>query len=194
MDKICKRSELLRAAQELIALNGFHGAPTALIAERANVAAGTMYRYFESKDALILEVFRHLEERFSRSIMEAYPADRPLRERFIHIGKIFIHHCLTFPMDFRFLEQFHNSPYGVVHRRDKLLAEHGSDIMRELFDEARRRQVTKDLPNPILFALAFGPLLDIIRDHILGFIALDETLIESTMDACWDAVKFAGED
>ncbi|HQM90514.1 MAG TPA: helix-turn-helix domain-containing protein, partial [Syntrophales bacterium] len=48
-----KRDEILRAALELIAEHGFHGAPMAMVAERAGVGAGTIYRYFEGKDALI---------------------------------------------------------------------------------------------------------------------------------------------
>lgn len=45
-----KRDEIIRAAKELIAEHGFHGAPMARVAEEAGVAAGTIYRYFESKD------------------------------------------------------------------------------------------------------------------------------------------------
>jgi AcrR family transcriptional regulator len=57
-----KRAEIIRAALELIAEHGFHGAPMAMIAEKAGVAAGTIYRYFESKDILITELHRELEE------------------------------------------------------------------------------------------------------------------------------------
>jgi AcrR family transcriptional regulator len=39
---------------ELIALNGFHGAPMAMIAKQAKVAAGSIYRFFKSKDDLML--------------------------------------------------------------------------------------------------------------------------------------------
>ena len=51
------------------------------------------------------------------------------------------------------------------------------------------QQVLKDLPLVILFALSFGPLLSVARDHILGFVELDETMIHRTIEACWDAVK-----
>lgn len=173
-------------------MNGFHGARTALIAARARVAEGTIYRYFESKDILIRETYRGLEERFYRMTMKGYSAGEPLRERFVYIGGVFVRHCLAFPMDFRFLEQFHNSPYGAAHRRDKVLAKE-TDILRDLFDEARRLRVVKNLPDPVLFALGFAPLLGVIRDHILGFISLDEGLIKGTIDACWDAVKYDGD-
>jgi hypothetical protein len=39
------------------------------------------------------------------------------------------------------------------------------------------------------FALAFGPLITLTRDHILGFAILDDTLIERAVEACWDGIK-----
>jgi hypothetical protein len=92
-------------------------------------------------------------------------------------------------MEFRFLEQFHNSPYGAAHRRDKIFGKQDKDIFTELFDEARNNKIMKDLPLAILFALAFGPLLNICRDHILGFQTLDDDLIGRTVEASWDALK-----
>ena len=42
----------------------------AMIAERANVGAGTIYRYFESKDVLITELYRDLEQRMYPFILD----------------------------------------------------------------------------------------------------------------------------
>ena len=41
----------------------------------------------------------------------------------------------------------------------------------------------------ILFALAFGPLKAIARDHILGFVTLDDAMINRVMEACWDGIR-----
>jgi AcrR family transcriptional regulator len=41
-DSIDKRRAILTAALELIAANGFHGAPTAMIAAAAGVGTGTI--------------------------------------------------------------------------------------------------------------------------------------------------------
>jgi len=164
-----------------------------MITSCANVSAGTMYRYFEDKDMLIREAYRDLEEQVSTSIQQEHPAGGTLRERFVHIGKRFVHHCLTHPIDFRFIEQFLNSPYGVAHRRDKVLTGNGDDVLRNLFEEARSCHLIKELPDPVLFALAFGPLIDVIRDHILGFICLDDELTDGILDACWDAIQVQGQ-
>lgn len=184
-----KRSAILQSALELVAEHGFHGAPMAMVAERAGVGAGTIYRYFESKDVLIGAIYGDLEERFLVAVMEEYPERRPVRERFLHIGEVLIRYCTDSPPEFRFMEQFHNSPYGAEHRRDKIFGKKDKDVIRELFDEAREQQIVKDLPLVILFCLAFGPLLNVCRDHILGFIELDDRLISLTVEACWDAVK-----
>src|SRR5512147_2146981 len=80
-----KRADVLQAALELIAERGFHGAPMAEIAERAGVAAGTIYRYFENKDVLIAELYRELETEISVFLQRDYPRERPLRERFLYL-------------------------------------------------------------------------------------------------------------
>ncbi len=190
MSKPDKREEIVRASLELIAEQGFHGAPMAMIANRAGVGAGTIYRYFENKDVLITELYRELEERIYPAIQERYAAEKPIRERFLHLSTALLQYFIGNPLDFRFIEQFHNSPYGVACRRGKLLGEkEGCDTFRELFEDGITQQAMKDLPLAILFALAFGPILAVARDHILGFIVLDETMISRTMEACWDGVR-----
>ena len=190
MSKQDKRDEIVRAALELIAENGFHGAPMAMIADRAGVGAGTIYRYFENKDVMITGLFRELEERLNHILLEGYETAKPIRERFLHLYTTLMRYFIENPLDFRFLEQFFNSPYGVEHRRDKLLrAKEGCDVFKELFEEGISQQVMKDLPLVILFDLAFGPILAVARDHILGFIMLDEVLITWSIEACWDGVR-----
>ena len=190
MTKPDKREEIVRAALELIAEHGFHGAPMAMIAERAGVGAGTIYRYFENKDVLITELYREVEERLYTVLLEGYATAKTFRERFLHLGMALLRYFIENPLDFRYLEQFHNSPYGVAYRRDKILGEkNGCDVFRELFEDGASQEVMKNLPLVILFALAFGPLLAVARDHILGFISLDDTLIARTIEACWDGIR-----
>ena len=190
MSNIDKREEIIRASLELIAEHGFHGAPMSMIADRAGVAAGTIYRYFENKDALIIDLYRDLEERIYTVIMHGYEPEKPLRERFHHIFSALLRHFINNPFDFRYLEQFHNSPYGVAVRRDIILSKSGNCYLyRELLEEGVAQQVIKDLPMVILFALAFGPLKAVTRDHISGFITLDDAMIDRIMEASWDGIR-----
>ena len=185
-----KRGEIIQAALELIAEHGFHGAPMAMIADKAGVGAGTIYRYFENKDVLITELYRKLEEKIMAALQEGYSVEKPLRERFLHLGTALLRYFIANPLYFRYMEQYYNSPYGASMRRDKLLGKSDNRyIFKDLFEQGISQQVLKDLPILVLFALAFGPMFALARDHILGFAILDDTVIVQSIEACWDGIK-----
>ena len=188
-----KRTAILKAAMELIAENGFHGAPTAMIASKACVGIGTIYRYFADKDVLIKEVFNDVETGLNQMLMAEYPTDQSVRLRLEHYFIVLIRFFIANPMKFKFLGQFYDSPYGIALRRDKIFAPQEAtnrcETMKSLFEQGIAEGAIKDLPIPILFALFIGSLISVARDHILGFIELNEQLIRRTTDACWDAIQ-----
>ncbi|PTS95622.1 TetR family transcriptional regulator, partial [Pedobacter sp. HMWF019] len=57
-----KRDAILNSTLELVKSHGFHGAPMSQIAKNANVAAGTIYHYFDSKETLIIELYIRTKE------------------------------------------------------------------------------------------------------------------------------------
>ena len=186
-----KRQKILHATLEMIAEHGFHGAPIADIADRAGVGAGTIYCYFTTKDILITELFQQLHEKIYTRLLEGYEANKPHRERFIHLSTSLLHYFVANPLELRFLEQYLSSPYSILFWQNlsQGIGESGLFLYRRLFEEAVALKIMKDLSLNIFFALAFGPLLAMAREHILGFIVLDEVLITKTIKACWDAVK-----
>src|SRR5512137_1402809 len=121
MSKPDKRDVIVCAALELIAELGFHGAPMAMIAERAGVGTGTIYRYFENKDVLITELHRELEEKIITMLREGYPVERPLRERFLYLMRETFRYFIANPLHFRYMEQYFNSPYGISMHKDRVL-------------------------------------------------------------------------
>jgi AcrR family transcriptional regulator len=81
---LATRERLLACAQDLIMDGGYGSASVAAIAQRAGVAAGTLYRHFDSKAELFVEVFRLVcsrEERAMVAAAEALPADASAVER-----------------------------------------------------------------------------------------------------------------
>lgn len=190
MNKTDKREDIMQVAMELIAERGFHDAPMSLIAKKAGVAAGTIYRYFESKDVLITELHKELEKIIIVHLQENYPVERPLRERFLYINRKLLRYFIDHPLHFRYMEQFFDSPYGVSQRKERIFDKSGNnDILIDIFEQGIEQKILKDLPKVALFSLAFGPLSTLICDHNLGFITLDDSMIEQITEACWDAIK-----
>jgi AcrR family transcriptional regulator len=185
-----KRKDILAAAMELFAEQGFHGAPMAMIAERAKVGAGTIYRYFENKDILIEALYRETYDRLKDFLLDGYPFDRPIRERFFHMMKRLIAYYKDCPLECRYTEQFHNSPYGLSHRKEKLLNLTGEyDFIHAFFEEGRDQQVFKDVPMAVYFVLSFAPVIWALKDHHAGFVNLDDALADVIVCSCWNSLK-----
>jgi len=187
--KTDKRTAILRAALEVFAENGFHASPTSLLAQKAGVGTGTIYRYFESKDDLIRELHRELEEKMEAEVFSDYPDAVPLRQRFDILYERLLRYFLCNPLELRFMEQFFNSPYGVAKRRAKWETPSVHDTrFTSLFLEAREQGSFKDLPNEMLVSLSIGPMIAVLRDHLSGFLLLDDAMIPLVVASCWDAV------
>lgn len=185
-----RRGDIIQAALELIARQGFHGAPMSEIAGKAGVATGTIYRYFESKEVLIAELHHELEEQIIAHIQKEYSAEQSIRERFLCLLRELLRYFIKNPLHFRYMEQYFNSPYGISLHRDRLLGKSGKhDILVDIFDQGIEQHILKGLPKPVLFSLAFGSMITLMRDHITGFVILDDFLIKRVTEACWDAIK-----
>ncbi|AIR59312.1 TetR/AcrR family transcriptional regulator [Cedecea neteri] len=75
-----KRLALLDAATDAIAELGL-GAATSLIARKAGVAEGTLFRYFPTKDELLNAVYLHHKQDLGNELMKTYDRHAPSKER-----------------------------------------------------------------------------------------------------------------
>lgn len=187
-EKTDKREAIIRAAMTLIAENGFHASPTAEIAQLAGVGIGSIYRYFQSKDELIYRIYTTLRERMDKMVMKNDSVAAPIRERFMRMYRGLCRYFVENTIAFKFLDQFHNSPFCTIICKEKM-AHPEEDIYYHLFEAGKAHQVIKDLPNEILAALVFGPIAFTMRTHNEGLIRMDESMIDSVTEACWDALK-----
>jgi len=85
-----RRRQIMKAAKAVFADAGYHGASIHAIIERAQIARGTFYLYFESKaavfDSILDEAMRELRGRIKRIDVEtpnAVPPQQQLREQVI---------------------------------------------------------------------------------------------------------------
>jgi AcrR family transcriptional regulator len=94
------RERLLTAARELIEEGGYGAASVLAIADRAGVAAGTLYRHFASKQELFVEVFRSVcarEERAMQAAADQLAVQATARERLETVLATFARRALRNP-------------------------------------------------------------------------------------------------
>src|SRR5579884_936423 len=122
-----KADAILAAALELFVERGFHGTSVPSVAERAGVAAGTIYHYFDSKEALVNALYKRWKQEIAARIVPDFPFDRPVREQLRAIWERMADFALKHPKELAFLELHHHGSYldEESHRIEKHLTEFG---------------------------------------------------------------------
>lgn len=186
-EKSEKHDSILKAALELFAERGFHGTAVPLVAERAGVGAGTIYRYFESKEALVNALYKQWKGALSASILGDFPSDRPAREQFHMVWRRLLAFARQNPLALEFLELHHHGPY--LDEESRALTLSLLLPFAQFLDETGRQLITKDIPSPILMAVVWGAFLGLIKAAREGFIELTDEVVDLAETCCWEAIR-----
>jgi AcrR family transcriptional regulator len=182
-----KRQAILDAALELFAERGFHGTAVPLVAERAGVGAGTVYRYFASKEALVNELYQVWKQQLGRAILEDFPLAAPTREQFHELWRRMHQFAAVHPRALAFLEFHHHRDY--LDARSRNLEESVLMPIREFIVEAQRKKVLRPGAPEMLFAVVYGTFVALLRGNTEGRITLTQELLDATERTLWDAIK-----
>ena len=97
--KAATRERIVAAASEQVAEGGYASAAVQLVAMRACVAVGTVYRHFPSKNDLFAEVFRRLAQRELDVVRQVAGTNgRPAAERVAAAVEAFCRRALAGPV------------------------------------------------------------------------------------------------
>jgi AcrR family transcriptional regulator len=75
------RRKIYEAAMEMFREKGFEPTTMRDIAAKAGVALGGTYYYFSSKDAIVLEFYREMQESSNQLVLDALAGQKKLKER-----------------------------------------------------------------------------------------------------------------
>jgi AcrR family transcriptional regulator len=181
-----KRRRLLVAALELFSERGFLGTAVPLVAERAGVAAGTVYRFFESKEALVNEVFREAKERLRATLTDGLDLTLPAAPLFDAFWSRLVRFARAEPVAFHFLEMQDHTPYLDDASRDlerRVLAPIFAACMRFQAEGAFRA----DVPVDATMAFVWGAFVGLVKAERLGYLELGDATLSAARDACFRA-------
>jgi TetR/AcrR family transcriptional regulator, multidrug resistance operon repressor len=108
---ISKKDKILQTALKLVAAGGFHASPMSELAKKSGVAVGTIYHYYATKDDMIRDLYIQCKANMSDAMIKSLSKDGKLRERFENLWKALYTHYVNNPLEFSFLQQYHNSPF-----------------------------------------------------------------------------------
>ena len=178
-----KAEAIMVASLRLFAEQGFYGTTVPEIAAAAKVGAGTVYRYFPSKEALVNAVYQHWKHQLVTALMGQFPFEAPAREQFTHFVSKAIEFARKFALEFRFLEMHHHMPY--LDHASKALESLVVGPAQAFFDRHREMNVTRDAPSGVLGGIVWGAIVGVIRAEQDGYATITSTSVDQLVDVLW---------
>jgi len=182
-----RREDVLAAALELFAERGFHGTAIPDIADKAGLAAGTIYRHFASKEALVNELYRRSKLALGAAILGGVPLDADLRGQFHHLWWALVRFAREQPLAFAFLELHHHGTY--LDDESKSLELRVLMPIAAVLERGRAAGITKAVPAHALMVTVWGAFVGMIKAARLGYFTLTDTVCTQVEETCWDAIK-----
>lgn len=182
-----KRKAILEASLNLITCNGFHGTSMKMIAESAQIAAGTIYVYFDSKEEMIKALYHEIGLEINEIIDSCNKPELSFADNFMSIWIAILDFYKMDPRKPEFITQFTYSPYIIDDDNG------GGNILldpiKTIFEEAKKQELVKNLPIASLIALSHSPITALVRMTKYQHIDLTNMEIKRYAQACWDAIS-----
>lgn len=182
-----KRSAILDAALELFCEFTFEGARVPLIAERAGVGTGTIYHYFESKEALVNAVYQRWKGQLRELLVDEAPAGIPARDEFRHWWRGLWRFASERPRAFAFLETHHHAPYldsASLAISDALL-----DGAVAFLRRAQRAGAVRKTNPHALIAMVLGAFTGLVRATDGEGLSYSERAANETEECAWRMIS-----
>jgi AcrR family transcriptional regulator len=182
-----KREAIMTAALELFVERGFFGTAVPEIADRAGVGAGTIYRYFESKEALVNAIYREQKLRFGRIATDDFPATAPTREQFRVLWTRMARFAIEHPGPFVFLELHHHASY--LDAESRAVEQRMTALFTHVVTSAQARGELKPGDPGVLMGLVMGAFIGVIRSCVDGERPLGDADWKLAEQCMWEAIR-----
>jgi AcrR family transcriptional regulator len=175
-----RRSAIMSAAARIVAVQGLN-APTATIAEEADVSNGSLFTYFETKADLFNQLYLELKAEMAAASLEGLPKTADLRKQMFSLWSHSMDWATSNPEKRRALAQLSVSDEITPASRAA-----GHKIMVGLAELLERSRANGPLRNaPLGFVVA---IMNAIGDATMDFMINDPTNAKKHSKAGFDAL------
>ncbi|WP_159882296.1 TetR/AcrR family transcriptional regulator [Paenibacillus puerhi] len=183
-----KRNDILEAALHLFADRGYDGTTVPAIADAAQVGAGTIYRYFETKEELVNSLFQESVQQLSNALLTGAPADPgAIRERYDHIFNQMCEFAAYRGRTLAFIDSHSGAPFLNTESRESF--DRFLSLIREVLEEGKRLGIICPLPSDVLIAIVYGAMVKLFNVMGRGVVEQTPELFAQVQECCWNAIR-----
>lgn len=108
---IAKEKAILETALTMIEQEGLAGLKMGALAKRAGVATGTLYIYYESKEAIVQALYDYVIGQISLDMLRDIDSSLDLKSKLHKVASNYVQELLKYPRHHVFIEQYLRSPF-----------------------------------------------------------------------------------
>ena len=179
---------IIEAATRLFAKDGI-GVPTARIAKEAGVSNGTLFNYFETKQALIDGVYLYIKENMAKEVLENINPENHIEDILLCLWHSVIHWACRNPLNNKVLDCLYSSQQlgdEAVQACENLFA-----VILEAAEQAVQDDiVTGGAPSELLSEIAhaqLGATIYYIQRNEIKESEIDK-VIQSSFRVFWNGI------
>jgi AcrR family transcriptional regulator len=176
-ERLQRRNNIIDAAERLFFKHGFDRVSIDQIAEAAELAKGTIYLYFKSREDLHYAIVNRGLDAMAKVITERYDPSRSGAENLLEMGRSYIRFTKMHPGYNRALMVFDASKFEKVDQKESLKILDPGSPLRHLIDVVTRGQedgsIRKDISPAVLGILMWANL-----SSVLEFVTLRKPVME----------------
>ena len=183
-----KRKLILDAALKLFVEFGFHATPTSKIAKEANVANGTLFHYFLTKDDLILALFTEIKKEMSIYISKNSSHKKSFKNVLMGMYLAYLNWALENNTEYKFIQQFQNSPFLSLIAATEIQIQNQPYL--DLLNKGIEEKVLKPMPVDLLYILVSSHTAGIhqyLTTHKLSKTEQNKVVNEA-VELLWDMI------
>ena len=182
-----KREAIMTAALELFVERGFFGTAVPEVAEQAQVGAGTIYRYFDSKEALVNAIYRDQKMKMVSALLTNFPVTLTAREQFRTIWSRMGKFVDENPKGFAFCEIHHHASDLVAESR--AVEQRMIDLIVTFLQQSQARGEIRKAPPFLLIGLVMGAFIGVVRWASESGLELTPELWALAEQSSWEAIR-----
>jgi AcrR family transcriptional regulator len=156
-----RRQRVLDAALDLFSERTWEGTNVPQIAQRAGVAVGTIYRYFENKEALGTAVFTEAKRAFAKAVVTPEVRQAEPLQALRLIWRAQLAFAMAYPEAFAFLE--HQQHAGYLNSEAQAVVGQLDADLCSIIRAGQAAGVVRDGDPQVLLAMAFGAFVGVTR-------------------------------
>lgn len=177
----------------LVKENGFHGTPMSQIAKHSDVAVGTIYHYFPSKEVLIVELYHYCKNKAHQYIFDDLDESLTYKEKFELVFRRFCDFHVQNEVIFSFMDQFYCSPFFELQNCKNKDGLYEQNHIVNFLQEGIEKKYLKDVDVHSLTSIYVGPAVSFSKSVLFRHIEFEEKNLKELIDIIWLGVKKENE-